>query len=625
MLLLEQRFLEPLLPPVVGRDVVDLGCGTGRWLEKLALLKPRSLIGIDSSAHMLARAVGKVRGSATLLREDCEKQPLRSSSADLILCSFLVSYLADLDRFAHEICRIARPNADVFISDLHPQTESTLGWRRGFRVNETHVDLATFTWSLDQLLSAFQRLGMRPAALLEPYFGEPEFGILERAGKFGSRDRFRHHPAIYILQLKHVGSSPHSSPDKSASRALGKISGARVAIGPQESARADICIENGRIEFLGRLDVRPAPTGALPSTAIDLTGHLMLPGLINSHDHLEFALFPKLGKGNYRNFSQWATDVHHPECSPIREHRAVPKATRLWWGGIRNLLAGVTTVCHHNPYQAEVFEDGFPVRVHREFGWAHSLAVDSDVAGKYRDTPPDQAFILHLAEGLDLRTAEEIFSLSRAGALGDKTVIVHGLALDERGWSILKSSDAALIWCPTSNQFLFGKTHTASAIKDASHVALGSDSPLTAQGDLLDELRFACKTVGVPPEDLYSQVTSQAAGILRLRRGQGSIRVGAVADLIAVRDTGLTPADTLAACSYCDIELVVIGGNVQLASSRLFESLPHALTDGLECLDVDGNVRWVRAPVGRLSSEAMAVLGSDLRVGGRKVNHERAL
>ena len=71
MLLLEQRFLEPLLPPVVGRDVVDLGCGTGRWLEKLALLKPRSLIGIDSSAHMLARAVGKVRGSATLLREDC--------------------------------------------------------------------------------------------------------------------------------------------------------------------------------------------------------------------------------------------------------------------------------------------------------------------------------------------------------------------------------------------------------------------------------------------------------------------------------------------------------------------------------------------------------------------------
>ncbi len=65
--------------------------------------------------------------------------------------------------------------------------------------------------------------------------------------------------------------------------------------------------------------------------------------------------------------------------SPVKEHLAVPKAVRLAWGGLKNLLSGVTTVAHHNPYDAAVFENGFPVRVVKRFGWAHSLHFSSDL------------------------------------------------------------------------------------------------------------------------------------------------------------------------------------------------------------------------------------------------------
>lgn len=273
---------------------------------------------------------------------------------------------------------------------------------------------------------------------------------------------------------------------------------------------------------------------------LDLTGLTLFPGHINAHDHLDFALFPRLGTGLYANATAWARDIYHPERSPIAEQQRVPKAMRLLWGGLRNLLAGVTTVCHHNPYEP-CFDDDFPVRVVKNYGWAHSLAFEEDVRGRFDATPPDATFLIHAAEGTDAASAQEIFELDRLGVLTDRTVLIHAVGVDERGWQLIRDRKASIITCPRSNAFTLGRT---AAVPADVPVALGTDSPLTSEGDFLDELQQ------------YGPLRHDAAQVLRLT---------ATSDYIATSGFGQPP------------ELVVIRNRIHLITQRLSAALPVAL------------------------------------------------
>jgi cytosine/adenosine deaminase-related metal-dependent hydrolase len=85
--------------------------------------------------------------------------------------------------------------------------------------------------------------------------------------------------------------------------------------------------------------------------------------------------------------------------------------------------------------------------------------------------------------------------------------------------SLINQRRAALILCPTSNDFLFHRSPSLAFIHSLDTVVLGSDSPLTAAGDLLDEIKFATRTIGLDANALYAMVTNRPAEVLRLRNG----------------------------------------------------------------------------------------------------------
>ena len=318
-----------------------------------------------------------------------------------------------------------------------------------------------------------------------------------------------------------------------------------------------VCLVNVRVAADGgvadtlRFSSRILGVGDPPragDTVIDGAGSVVLPGLVNAHDHLELNHYGRLkGRDRYVNASEWIDDLR-PRLSAdpaIRDGRAHPLGERLFIGALKNLLAGVTTVAHHNPFYPELRRT-VPVRVVRRYGWAHSFQLErqpagargepgGDVAERSRATPADAPFMLHLAEGVDEVAGEELPRLEALGCLRSNTVIVHGVAIDANGWSRVARAGAGLVWCPASNEFLFGRTAPVRQLLDlngqAPAIALGTDSRVTGSRDLLDELRVARDAESVTPSELFAMVTSHAAALLRQPR-VGRLVVGGLADLV---------------------------------------------------------------------------------------------
>jgi cytosine/adenosine deaminase-related metal-dependent hydrolase/ubiquinone/menaquinone biosynthesis C-methylase UbiE len=620
LIALEERVLSHLLPPLRGRDVLDAGCGTGRWLDRVALSEPRSLTGVDVSVAMLDKARIKLGAKAMLHHTDCTHLPVNAASCDVLFCSFVLSYISDLKDFATECARVMRTAGVVLLSDMHPVTAAERGWKRSFRSDGASLRLTTHLQALPSIIDAFQASGFEVDNRLEPCFDAPEGRLFIAAGKLAEFKSLAGVPAIYAMVLRkspHIPKSPHATVEL-------RLDGGRYAVTSQSTKQSPIGIEGGRIALTS------SAVGPVAQPAIDLSGYLLLPGLINAHDHLEFGLYPKLGRkadaAPYRNAEDWAKEIHITHAEQIALHRKVPLETRLWWGAIRNLLCGVTTVCHHNPLHPELLRPGYPVRVVSRFGWSHSLAFDDHLMEKFRHTSPDHPFVIHAGEGIDENSADDIPRLHSLGALDRRTVLVHGVALTTESAVSLRNCGASLVICPTSNRFLFHRTLAKQLIDSIDNLAIGSDSPLTADGDLLDEVRYSHNHIGIEANRIYEMVTTQPARILRLRDGEGSMRQGAIADIIAVGDLGLSPAATVAELTFEQVEMVMRGGHVQMASSSIYERLSPAVREGMQALEVEGHVRWIRAPLAELFAAAARVRRLDqLFVGEKRIRYVNSL
>lgn len=207
LLACEERYLLPLFLEVRNKRMLDLACGTGRWLEKLAAEGCERGVGVDCSSAMLRVAAAKDEIAGRLALASCDHLPFRSAIFDLAICSFALGHIGDLGSFVLELARVTKSGADVFVSDLHSDAY-TRGWRVGFRDESSSVQIEMLPRAVEEIVEAFHTEGFECLTCLPLCLGDSEREIFIRAGKAHSFAEACRLPAVLICHFKRLGSVP---------------------------------------------------------------------------------------------------------------------------------------------------------------------------------------------------------------------------------------------------------------------------------------------------------------------------------------------------------------------------------------------------------------------------------
>jgi len=105
------------IPKTTGR-VVDIGCGTGVLLGRLADTMPANrLVGIDLTPAMLAVARARLPAATALQIARAEALPLADDAVDTAISCNAFHYVRDPDRALREMYRVLRPGGRLVLTD----------------------------------------------------------------------------------------------------------------------------------------------------------------------------------------------------------------------------------------------------------------------------------------------------------------------------------------------------------------------------------------------------------------------------------------------------------------------------------------------------------------------------
>jgi len=108
---------------VHARDVLDLGCGTGRLLERAAEKWPDArFVGVDLSPQMVAQARAKHVGDSRFRFEvgDAAALPLEPASMDVAFSTISFHHWGDQLGGVRQVARVLRPGGLFVLADIRP-------------------------------------------------------------------------------------------------------------------------------------------------------------------------------------------------------------------------------------------------------------------------------------------------------------------------------------------------------------------------------------------------------------------------------------------------------------------------------------------------------------------------
>ena len=145
-------------------NVLDLGCGVGRFTPALADTFGGPVYGVEPSARMREVAeAGAAHLAVTYLDGRAEAIPLADKSCDLVLMFLSFHHVRDRHEAAAEIARVLRPGGRILVRSTFADRVHLLDtWHRFFPRAE-EIERGMFP-SVQEVKDVFARAGLGPVA-----------------------------------------------------------------------------------------------------------------------------------------------------------------------------------------------------------------------------------------------------------------------------------------------------------------------------------------------------------------------------------------------------------------------------------------------------------------------------
>lgn len=341
----------------------------------------------------------------------------------------------------------------------------------------------------------------------------------------------------------------------------------------------------------------PALQSSNAEIKIDAEGALCFPGLINSHDHLEFNLFPQLGNKIYANYVEWGDNIHKHNQAEINAVLKIPASLRIQWGIYKNLLNGIITVVHHgNLLQVkepliDVFQNCYSL---------HSVQLHKNWKVALNNPFKHKPYAIHIGEGTDKASAAEIDELIHWNFFKKKLIGIHGVAMNSRQAKYFK----ALTWCPVSNYFLLNKTADINELKKQTNIIFGTDSTLTATWNIWQHLRFARELKVVTDEALIDMLTTIPAKVWQLKN-TGTLALQHNANMvIAKKPNGISNIEAFFVLNPQSILMVIKKGEILLFDEALLPQISNTvLINKFYKISINGDNKFIAGDLPALIKE----------------------
>lgn len=374
----------------------------------------------------------------------------------------------------------------------------------------------------------------------------------------------------------------------------------------------------GRIAAVGSDAVVPSPPHVPHHHLGDM---VLLPGLVNTHTHLELTGFA--GMAEEADFWRWISRIIALKAARTEEQffdAALAGIQDQWAAGVTTVCdtgstgaviaaldhLGASGIAHHEVFGMHPDEcasamkrfgrqldrlarhatgrvaigvsphavytvSGALYRAAAELARAHGVPMAVHVA-----EPPEESALLADFTGSFAamwreravpRPSEEPVTplawLERHGVLSERTLCVHAIHADVGDVALLARHHCAVAHCPRSNRHHHGADAPVAAFEAAGlRLGLGTDSEVSvAPPDLLAEARAAAVLAGWTPSEAIRVLTLGGAAALDRAATIGTIEVGKQADLTAIRVAATTtPEAAVLAAGRAGVMATWLGG-----------------------------------------------------------------